>query len=82
MALEDLKAVDAELYRRLKWNFENHITDVLDDTFTTTEERLGQPVTIELVPNGRNIPLTEQNKREYVNAAVSYRLNRHPSEAF
>jgi E3 ubiquitin-protein ligase NEDD4 len=45
---------------------ENDITDVIDETFTTTEDRFGEMVTIELKPGGENIAVTEDNKKEYV----------------
>ncbi|PPQ91659.1 hypothetical protein CVT25_012872 [Psilocybe cyanescens] len=82
MALADLEAVDADLHRSLVWMLENDITDVLDETFTTTEERFGELVTIDLKPGGEEIPVTEANKKEYVDAVVSYRISRRVKEQF
>ncbi|KAJ3498944.1 hypothetical protein NLJ89_g10157 [Agrocybe chaxingu] len=82
MSLVDLEAVDADLHRSLVWMLENDITDVLDETFTTTEERFGELVTIELRPGGEDIPLTEQNKKEYVDAVVAYRISKRVKEQF
>lgn len=48
---------------------ENDITDVIDETFTTVEDRFGELVTIELKPGGADIPVTEDNKKEYVEYA-------------
>lgn len=45
---------------------ENDITDVIDETFTTVEDRFGELVTIELKPGGGDVPVTEENKKEYV----------------
>lgn len=45
---------------------DNDITDVIDETFTTTEDRFGELVTIELKPGGEEVPVTEENKKEYV----------------
>ena len=39
---------------------------MLDLTFSVDEDRLGQTSTIDLKPDGRNIPVTELNKKEYV----------------
>lgn len=61
---------------------DNDITDVLDETFTTTEERFGELVTIELKPGGEEIPVTEQNKKEYVDAYLAYRISRRVKEQF
>lgn len=45
---------------------DNDIDDVLDLTFSTDDERFGETVTIDLKPNGSNIEVTNENKREYV----------------
>ncbi|KAJ7644179.1 hypothetical protein FB45DRAFT_897156 [Roridomyces roridus] len=82
MTLSDLEAVDADLHRSLNWMLDNDITDVLDETFTVTEERFGEHVTIELKPNGGDIPVTEENKKEYVDAVVSYRISRRVKSQF
>ncbi|EJD05942.1 HECT-domain-containing protein [Fomitiporia mediterranea MF3/22] len=82
VTLSDLESVDAELYRGLKWMLENDITDVLDETFSTTEERFGEIFTIDLCPNGSTIPVTEVNKGEYVDAVVNYRIAKRVKEQF
>ena len=61
---------------------DNDITDVIDETFTTTEERFGEMVTIELKPGGADIPVTEENKKDYVGAIVEYRISRRVNEQF
>ena len=45
---------------------ENDITDVLDLTFSTDDERFGETVTIDLKPGGREIEVTNENKKEYI----------------
>ncbi|KAG2009924.1 ubiquitin-protein ligase, variant 2 [Coprinopsis cinerea AmutBmut pab1-1] len=82
MTLNDLEAVNAELHRSLKWMLENDITDVLYETFSLTEERFGEMVTIELKPGGEDIPVTEENKKEYVDLVVEYRISRRIKEQF
>jgi len=82
MSLVDLEAVDAELHRSLGWMLENDITDVLYETFTTTEERFGEMVTIDLKPGGESIPVTEQNKKEYVDSVVDYRISQRVKKQF
>lgn len=44
----------------------NDITDVLELTFSTDDDRFGEVVTVDLIPNGENIEVTEENKKEYV----------------
>jgi hypothetical protein len=45
---------------------ENSIEGVLELTFSTDDQRFGEFVTIDLKENGRNIPVTDENKAEYV----------------
>lgn len=71
--LSDLDAVDADLHRSLVWMLKNDITDVLDETFSVTEDRFGEIIEVELKHNGADIAVTEENKKEYVEAVVEYR---------
>lgn len=45
---------------------ENDITGVLENTFSTEDEIFGETVTVDLKPNGRNIEVTNDNKKEYI----------------
>ncbi|VDB98127.1 unnamed protein product [Peniophora sp. CBMAI 1063] len=82
VTLKDLEAVDYELFKGLTWMLENDITDVLEESFSTTEDRFGELVTIELKPGGEEIPVTEENKGEYVELLVDYRIARRVQEQF
>ena len=64
------------------WHRENDITHVLDETFSQTEDRFGQLVTIELKPGGENVAVTEENKKEYVDTVVSYRISKRVKAQF
>lgn len=61
---------------------ENDITDIIDETFTTTEERFGEMVTIELTPGGADVEVTQDNKKDYVEAVVEYRISKRVKEQF
>lgn len=61
---------------------QNDITDVIDETFTTTEDRFGEMVTVELKPGGEDVPVTEENKKEYVEHVVEYRIAKRVKEQF
>ena len=53
--------------------------------FDITRQRFDQTLVIELKPNGSNIPVTKQNKKEYVDLYVDFLLNKSvekPFEAF
>jgi E3 ubiquitin-protein ligase NEDD4 len=51
---------------------ENDITNILHETFSFTEYRLGEPFDVDLKPGGSKIPVTENNKHEYVDLTVHY----------
>ena len=75
VALEDLEAVDPELYNSLCWIADNDITGVMDDlTFTTEADEFGTIKSVELKPDGANIVVTEANKREYVRVLTEFKL--------
>jgi hypothetical protein len=44
--------------------------------FTVTEELFGKHTTVELRPGGADIPVTNENKLQYVHAVADYKLNR------
>jgi E3 ubiquitin-protein ligase HUWE1 len=74
VSLKDLETIDLEYYNSLMWMLENDITDVIIETFSVETEDYGEVKTIDLIPNGRDISVTEDNKHEYVRLVVEYRL--------
>lgn len=85
--LSGLESLDKEVYRNLLW-LKHYAGDVEKDLtldFTVTNDEFGVKHTHELVPNGRNIPVTKENRLEYIYRVSHYRLNeqiRLQSEAF
>src|SRR5690348_1998675 len=75
--LEDMESMDADYYRSLKWMKENDITGVLEDlTFSVEQEVFGERQSYELKPGGSSIPVTESNKKEYIELVTEWRFNR------
>ncbi|CAG8513467.1 7938_t:CDS:10, partial [Acaulospora morrowiae] len=70
----DVEAIDLEYYNSLVWMLNNDITNVVDLTFSVETDYYGQKQTIELKENGANIPVTEENKREYVTLVTEQKL--------
>jgi len=66
VSINDMEGVDEEYHKNLTWTLENDITDILDQTFSIEDEQFGETKTIDLKPGGRDIPVTNENKREYV----------------
>lgn len=64
--INDMEGVDEEYHKNLTWMLENDITDILDQTFSVDDEQFGETMTIDLKPGGRDIPVTNENKHEYV----------------
>ena len=75
--LADIEAVDPNLFTSLHWMLENDLTDVIDTTFSVEHDSFGVLKVHELKKNGRNIQVTESNKKEYVKLYVTYRYFRH-----
>ncbi|KAJ3313756.1 hypothetical protein HDV04_001560 [Boothiomyces sp. JEL0838] len=70
----DMEAIDPEFYKSLDWMLNNDITDVLDLTFSLEVDDFGKQKIIDLKENGRNIPVTEANKTEYVRLVTEQKL--------
>ncbi|MCP8719720.1 MAG: DUF908 domain-containing protein [Asgard group archaeon] len=73
-SLKDMETLDLEYFKSLMWMLENDITDVITEDFSVETDDYGEHKIIDLIPNGRNIPVTEENKHEYVKKVVEYRL--------
>ncbi|XP_023700352.2 E3 ubiquitin-protein ligase HECW2 isoform X3 [Paramormyrops kingsleyae] len=74
--LSDLEYLDEEFHQSLQWMKDNDINDMLDLTFTVNEEVFGQITERELKPGGANIPVSEKNKKEYIERMVKWRIER------
>ncbi|KAK9477676.1 hypothetical protein V1514DRAFT_320803 [Lipomyces japonicus] len=74
VSLKDMETLDLEYYKSLVWMLENDITDVITETMSIETDDYGDKKIIDLIPNGRDIPVTEENKHDYVRLVVEYRL--------
>lgn len=71
---KDVEWVDPEYYKSLCWILENDPT-VLDLTFITEVDEFGRHDVIPLKENGTSIPVTMENRKEYVQLSAQYRLH-------
>lgn len=53
---------------------ENDITDVLDLVFAEETDYFGKKTVVELAPGGSSIKVTNENKRNYVNALAPHKM--------
>ena len=74
VSIKDMESLDLDYYKSLLWMLENDITEIITETFSIVTDDFGVTETVDLVENGRNIPVTEDNKHEYVQLVVEYRL--------
>jgi E3 ubiquitin-protein ligase HUWE1 len=72
--MRDLESIDPEFHKSLQWMLDNDITDVIDQEFTIEDDQFGEQKVVELKEGGKSIPLTEENKEEYVKLVVQYRV--------
>jgi ubiquitin-protein ligase E3 C len=74
--LDDLASLDPALYQGLV--FLKHYPGNPEDlslNFAVTDDEFGVVKTIDLIPNGSNIPVTRENRTKYIYLASHYRLN-------
>uniref|UniRef100_A0A182QP62 HECT-type E3 ubiquitin transferase n=1 Tax=Anopheles farauti TaxID=69004 RepID=A0A182QP62_9DIPT len=79
VSLSDLESLDSSFHQSLLWIRDNNMDNCgeLGLNFTVTEERAdGSSIDIELKPNGRNITVSERNKRDYLERIIKWRLER------
>lgn len=57
-------------------NYEGDVEDDLGLTFQTSKEEFGVVHTSNLKPDGDKIPVTKANRREYVQAYLTWFLNK------
>ena len=74
VSIKDMETLDLDYYKSLLWMLENDITEIITETFSVETDDFGVTEVVDLVENGRNIPVTEENKHEYVQLVVEYRL--------
>lgn len=76
-SLSDLEYLDAEFHQSLVWLKENDISDMgLELSFSVVEEVAGHVLERELKPGGRSLPVSERNKKEYIERMLKWRLER------
>ena len=61
----DVEDFDNELYKNLKWVLENSV-DGYGFYFTETVDYFGETKEIEIIPGGKDMEVTDENKNDYV----------------
>ena len=65
MSLDDIESLDSEFHQSLMWIKETEISDPdwLGMTFSVNEEVFGKVIERDLKPGGKNVLVTEKNKK-------------------
>lgn len=74
VSIKDMETLDLDYYKSLLWMLENDITDIITENFAVETDDFGEKQVIDLIEGGRHIPVTQENKEEYVQRVVEYRL--------
>ncbi|PVV05437.1 hypothetical protein BB560_000042 [Smittium megazygosporum] len=72
---KDMEALDPGYANSLQWMLDNSIDGIVEETFSIEVDDFGKHRVIDLIPNGRNIPVSDSNKSEYVRLVSEQRLS-------
>jgi E3 ubiquitin-protein ligase HUWE1 len=71
----DMEAIDPDYYKNLKSILEYNLEDLgLEMTFSIEDHSFGRKRIVDLIDKGRTIPVTEENKAEYVSLVCQHRM--------
>ena len=75
--IDHLQSLDPELYKNLLYlkNYDGDVQDLGLD-FTIVSEEIGQAHVEEMKLGGANIPVTNENRIEYIHLVADFKLNR------
>jgi E3 ubiquitin-protein ligase HUWE1 len=70
-----MQAIDPDYYKNLKAILEYNLEDIgLELSFSTIAHSFGRHNVVDLIPNGRNIKVTEETKEKYVSLVCQHRM--------
>ncbi|KAF9503739.1 hypothetical protein BS47DRAFT_1445964 [Hydnum rufescens UP504] len=82
ITLFNLEGIDEDPYRGMTWVWENDTTDLVSKAFITTKDCLSGMATTELKPSSADTPVSEENKKEYVEAVIKNHISCHLAKVF
>ncbi|KAF5020000.1 hypothetical protein F66182_7988 [Fusarium sp. NRRL 66182] len=74
VSVKDMESFDPDYYKSLCWMLDNDITDIITETFSVEDDEFGATSVVDLIPDGREIAVTEENKHDYVRLVVEHKL--------
>ncbi|KAJ6004169.1 hypothetical protein N7522_005814 [Penicillium canescens] len=82
VTLQDMEGVDEDLHRNLAWTLDNDIEGIVELTFSVDDEKFGERRTIDLIPGGRDMPVTNENKAQYIELVTEWKIVKRVEEQF
>ena len=74
VSVKDIENIDLEYYKSLLWILGNDITNIISESFAVEDDVFGESRVTELVPDGKTVEVTNENKGDYVRLLVEHRL--------
>lgn len=75
LTFKDLQDIDNHLYAGLEWCLlPNSDVEMLYETFSIDIDYFGNQKTVDIIPGGSEIDLTDENKEQYVESKAFYFL--------
>lgn len=76
-SVDDLLGLDPQVYKNLLFlkTYDGDVKD-MELNFSVDNVILGKTVTTDLIPNGRNVPVTKENRMRFIYLMADYRLNK------
>ncbi|KAJ5872315.1 uncharacterized protein N7529_004668 [Penicillium soppii] len=82
VTLQDMEGVDEDLHRNLAWTLDNDIEGIVELTFSVDDEKFGERSTMDLIPGGRDIAVTNENKPRYIELVTEWKIMKRVEEQF
>ncbi|PAV87687.1 hypothetical protein WR25_07992 [Diploscapter pachys] len=79
ITLEVIRHVDEEFYNSMIWLKENKVTAELGLTFTVIDKSSGTLDEKELLPGGKNLVVTDENKADFIDLSVKWKTEQSTS---
>ncbi|TMW57337.1 hypothetical protein Poli38472_003262 [Pythium oligandrum] len=74
VSFSDLEYFDREAYQSMQWILQNDDIEALGLDFSVNEKVGNELITVDLIPGGRHIAVTDDNKLEYLDRKFRYML--------
>ncbi|CAI7578840.1 unnamed protein product [Penicillium bialowiezense] len=82
VTLQDMEGVDEDLHRNLAWTLDNELEGIVELTFSVDDEKFGERTTVDLIPGGRDIAVTDENKPQYIELVTEWKIVKRVEEQF